>query len=662
MSTDPNEAHRFYRDEAARTWDEARSQALAQRLLGIFTRQSDLLSFDDVREKLRLSQGAYKGLQEIPLDQIVGSVSRYNDFTREFLPKSDSPSTAQRWKRIATLRMIGELPPIDVFKVGDVYFVKDGNHRVSVAKQLEAENIPAYVWEYNTPVGLSPDSDINDVLIRAEYQDFLDQTNLQRLRPAQDIVFTSPGNYQLLMEQIALYRRNLSLIDGYDVPWEQAVTAWYDLSYLPMIDMIRETGVMERFDNRTEADLYVWLYKHRHELIDRFGSEEGGLRRALTEFVEEEKTPVLERAVRSVVGGIERFVHDVFNGESVEPKPLPPIMAQFAQMLPKSPALALPQDGRDAWKAWRPELRHKLRDLLGIEAQSGAQVPSFEIIAHDTRRGVRIEKLRMRVPGGLAIPATVCSPDSLRLEGRAPALLIYPGHGTVEQAVGSGHSALDGAAVAIAREGFVVMAVEGRGFGELSEADHLRLDSAARLLGRTWMGFTIQDGLCALDYLAARPDVLADRIAVTGIGMGGALALYTGALDERVIATITQDYCLRYDSEYFLMERHTCESIPGLQKWAHFSDVAALIAPRCLLFVSSNMPTLPDPMPVFREIGRAWELLNVPDRLRIEFSKRGHVYAVDPALRFLRRWLVEEDDMDVLREPGHFIRRKSPEN
>jgi hypothetical protein len=176
-------------------WNQARRKALWQRMsytLGLTKRPVNLLSFDDVQAKLRLHQNAYRGLQEVPLYQIVGSVGRYHDFTRTFLPLVESDGA--RWRRVAELQSEAGLPPIELYRVGDAYFVKDGNHRVSVARQLGAQAIEAYVWEYESSVGgVTSDTQVDDLIVKAEYRAFLDRTRLDIRRPEAHIMLTEPG-------------------------------------------------------------------------------------------------------------------------------------------------------------------------------------------------------------------------------------------------------------------------------------------------------------------------------------------------------------------------------------------------------------------------------------------------------------------------------------
>ncbi|RMF00579.1 MAG: hypothetical protein D6768_12440, partial [Chloroflexi bacterium] len=114
---------------SGRSFEQARRWAFLQDALSLIRYQpTDLLPFEEVREKLNLGSRTYLGRQEIPLDKIVGSVGRYEDFTRTFLPRN--PGVRSRWENIDQLAERGGWPPIELYKVSDTYFVRDGNHRV----------------------------------------------------------------------------------------------------------------------------------------------------------------------------------------------------------------------------------------------------------------------------------------------------------------------------------------------------------------------------------------------------------------------------------------------------------------------------------------------------------------------------------------------------
>ena len=251
---------------ATEDFRRARRRAALQSVLARLSgRPTNPLSFEEVKKQLKVAGEVPRGLQDIPLERIIGSVGRYRDFTRDFLPLGDND--AQRWARVKTvMNDAGGLPPIEVYKLGDVYFVKDGNHRVSVARRIGAETIEAYVTEVRTRVPLSPNDTPDDLILKAEYTDFLSQTRLDELRPNANLTLTAPGGHKVLLEHIAVHRYFMGLDEQRDVPGEEAVTHWYDTVYQPVVGMIHETGVLRDFSGRTEADLYLWLSEHRAAL------------------------------------------------------------------------------------------------------------------------------------------------------------------------------------------------------------------------------------------------------------------------------------------------------------------------------------------------------------------------------------------------------------
>jgi len=259
---------------AARDFRRARRQAAMQEIVARLTGKStELLSYEDVCQKLKARRsGVARGLKDIPLDAIVGSVGRYADFTRSFLPRRDSDE--ERWARVKVkVTDLGGLPPIEVYQMGEAYFVLDGNHRVSVARQLGATHIQAYVTEVRTKVPLSPDTRPDDLILKAEYADFLEHTHLDKLRPEADLSVTAPGQYRVLEEHIEVHRYFMGLEQEREIPYEEAVGHWYGEVYEPVVQVIRERGILRDFPGRTETDLYLWVSEHRAELEQGLGWE-----------------------------------------------------------------------------------------------------------------------------------------------------------------------------------------------------------------------------------------------------------------------------------------------------------------------------------------------------------------------------------------------------
>lgn len=233
-----------------------------------------LLSYEQARHELRIGGVFYRGVQAVPLDKIVGSVNRYHDFDRAFLPTQTH--TQHRWQSIgrAFYQEIS-LPPVQLYKVGEVYFVSDGNHRVSVAREKGGAYIDAEVRECDVRVPVSADIEAEDLHILGEKAEFLERTRLDQLRPEADLQLTVLGGYRRLLEHIAVRRHFLGLEWQRHFSADEAVTNWYDLVYLPLIDTIRQQEILKEFPRRTEGDLYLWIMDHKHFLQDQFADDIG---------------------------------------------------------------------------------------------------------------------------------------------------------------------------------------------------------------------------------------------------------------------------------------------------------------------------------------------------------------------------------------------------
>lgn len=263
-------------NSAIADFQAARRRADLGAVLGLVSGQSDrLLQYDEVRKRLKAVEGAGVTLEDVPLDAIVGSVGRYQDFNRSFLPLRDSDRSRWVGVKLAVLGLQG-VPPVDLYRIGDAYFVKDGNHRVSVARQLGATHINAWVTPVATRVPFTPDMNQDDLIRASELADFLDATHLDVLRPDADLTVTEPGQYPTLLEHIKVHRYYMGIDLGRPVPWQEAVTHFYDTVYLPVVEEIRAHGLLLDFPDRTEADLYLYLSEHRGELAERLGWELDG--------------------------------------------------------------------------------------------------------------------------------------------------------------------------------------------------------------------------------------------------------------------------------------------------------------------------------------------------------------------------------------------------
>jgi hypothetical protein len=241
-------------------FQSARSRAFWQAISSLLRGKSaELLSFDDIRHRLRLHQESYKGLQDIPLDKIRGSVGRYRDFNSSFLPRSNDMQ--ERWSRVYAVAsgMMG-LPPIDVYQVGDVYFVRDGNHRVSVSKEMGAKTIQAHVTELSSPVPFYAGMTDKEIDEASAYAAFLQETGLsQTRRHHQSLRLSDSSRYPDLIGLIAIHREIMSRVRGQPVALEQAAADWYDHVYRPAVTLMRKYKMMDEHPERTEADLFLWM-------------------------------------------------------------------------------------------------------------------------------------------------------------------------------------------------------------------------------------------------------------------------------------------------------------------------------------------------------------------------------------------------------------------
>lgn len=262
-------------DQLRNDFDRARHKAVLHDLLAALNRQTnDLLPFHEIRKRLSPEGESYRGLQTVPIEQIVGSMDRFEDFDRTFLPRRKN--TRGRWTNVD--RAFYEdirLPPIQLYKFGDIYFVKDGNHRVSVARERGVEFIDAEVIEGHIRVPLSSTMSPTELLMQAEYAEFLRHTDLDRLQPDHDLRPTALGRYDVIWSHIESHRAWLSSIWQREATIHEAVNDWYMYIYMPIVQVVRDRGVLDEFPNLTEADIYLWVMHHRQALKVRDGHDVG---------------------------------------------------------------------------------------------------------------------------------------------------------------------------------------------------------------------------------------------------------------------------------------------------------------------------------------------------------------------------------------------------
>ena len=267
---------------------KARQKEIFSAILSVLKNEKeDLLSFDDIKAIIKPQSESYRGVKTIAVNRIVGSEGRYRDFNRSFLPRYKH--LRHRWMRIglAHVREI-ELPAIKVYELGGVYFVRDGNHRVSVAKMYGKEFIDAEITSLESNITLSPgmtEEDIKEKVIQFEKWQFNECTRLNELRPECRLDFTALGRYDEICRHIQGHMRHMSQGKGEKIGCEEAMISWCTEIYSPVTEIIREEKLLSRFPNRTPADLYVWVVRHWDELKSQCG-EEVSVKDAATDYAD----------------------------------------------------------------------------------------------------------------------------------------------------------------------------------------------------------------------------------------------------------------------------------------------------------------------------------------------------------------------------------------
>jgi hypothetical protein len=222
-----------------------------------------ILPFDEVVEALGMVGEVQLGLQTIPLDSIVGTIDRTRDFDRGFRPTT--PRVRGRWQRIAAAQRRGEsFPPISVYRVGDLHFVRDGHHRVSVAKSLGREDIDAYVTQVRTRVGTGDALRLADLPLKGHERMFrervpLDAAQRARVRPS------DPWEFGRLAEGIEAWGFRVTQERREYMDRQEVAQLWYEDEFLPVVDMLREGGFIR--PSETEADAYTRVVTARYELL-----------------------------------------------------------------------------------------------------------------------------------------------------------------------------------------------------------------------------------------------------------------------------------------------------------------------------------------------------------------------------------------------------------
>lgn len=264
------------RSQAREDFNKARSRATVSSILHALTPEKQhLLSLEDVKNLIKPRGQTYRGMQVVDIDRIVGSEGRYKDFNAAFLPKREF--IRGRWESVDRAHLASViLPPIKLYEIGGVYFVRDGNHRVSVARSQGVEAIDAEVIELDTELKLEPGMNNNDLkwlVIDYEKERVFSETDIGKAIDKREIHFTETGRWIELLRHIQGHKYFLNQHKEKEIPLVDAAKSWYENLYQPIADIIFRDNILSRFPGRSIGDLYMWIVKHWDSLKKQYGND-----------------------------------------------------------------------------------------------------------------------------------------------------------------------------------------------------------------------------------------------------------------------------------------------------------------------------------------------------------------------------------------------------
>jgi len=290
----------FPTSDAQTDFGRARRRQIASRLGHRLRREPDdvnvILPFEEVIEALGRRGERRIGLRTIDLGSIVGTVDRTREFDRSFRPTSRR--VRLRWQRIAeAIRRGHSMPPIDVYRIGDMHFVRDGHHRVSVARQLGLDVIEADVTEIETEVGADAKVRVHDLALKSHERLFFERVPLPAEQRAR-IKLPRGSAYAGLAECVEAWGFRAMQACGEFLDREEVARTWFAEEFEPVVTMLREAGLAE---GQTDAEAYEALVTLRYMLLRTHRWDESILERLRAELAT--KAPRDEDTVTRKVRG-----------------------------------------------------------------------------------------------------------------------------------------------------------------------------------------------------------------------------------------------------------------------------------------------------------------------------------------------------------------------
>ena len=292
----------FEQAQTEEDFAKARNKAFFNEIQHLLSpEEASLISLNDVKQLIRPVNETYLGMKVIPIDKIIGSEGRYKDFDNNFFPKSSH--LRNRWEHVdeAAIKEIN-LPPIKVYEIAGLYFVRDGNHRVSVAKARGTEFIDAEVVTLQSEIKLKKPDNINDIvkqIINYEKRLFYAETSFGDITDFWCLDFSRAGRYDVIYNHILTHKYFLNQKQKDEVSMEDAIISWFKKVYIPIISTIQKKKILKKFPKRTYSDLYVWIVRYWDDLKHKFGNNEIPIDIAVEDFTKKYKIPLYKRFINN---------------------------------------------------------------------------------------------------------------------------------------------------------------------------------------------------------------------------------------------------------------------------------------------------------------------------------------------------------------------------
>lgn len=292
----------FEQAQTEEDFAKARNKAFFNEIQHLLSpEEASLISLNDVKQLIRPINETYLGMKVIPIDKIIGSEGRYKDFDNNFFPKSSH--LRHRWEHVdeAAIKSI-TLPPIKVYEIDGLYFVRDGNHRVSVAKARGTEFIDAEVVTLQSEIKLKKPNNMNDIvkqIINYEKRLFYAETSFGDITDFWCLDFSRAGRYDVIYNHILTHKYFLNQQQENEVSMEDAILSWFTKVYVPIISTIQKKKILKKFPKRTYSDLYVWIVRYWDDLKHKFGNNEIPIDLAVEDFTKKYKIPLYKRFINN---------------------------------------------------------------------------------------------------------------------------------------------------------------------------------------------------------------------------------------------------------------------------------------------------------------------------------------------------------------------------